>query len=32
MAASAFAQLLTHADAAAATGNGRVVALRAGAT
>lgn len=31
MAASAFAQLLTHEDAAAATGNGRVVALRAGA-
>ena len=32
MAASAFAQLLAHEDAAAATGNGRVVALGAGAT
>jgi integrase len=32
MAASPFAQLLTREDAAAATGNGRVAALRAGAT
>jgi hypothetical protein len=32
MAASAFAQLLTREDAAAAPGNGRVAALRAGAT
>lgn len=32
MAASAFAQLLTHEDAAATVANGKVVALRAGAT
>jgi hypothetical protein len=32
MATSAFAQLLAHEDAAAATANGKVVALRAGAT
>jgi integrase len=32
MAASAFAQLLAHEDAAAATANGKVVALRAGVT
>jgi hypothetical protein len=32
MAASAFAQLLAHEDAAATVANGKVVALRAGAT